>query len=80
MRQTTKRIFAPAMKELETTPKPKRAAMRAMTSNATANCNMVKFSLKKCWAQLAKRQQALGYQLKSATLFRAAVSLLELAL
>ena len=57
-RKTTKRIFATAMNELETTPKPKKAAIKAMMKNAIANCNMAKFSLKKCWAQLAKCQEA----------------------
>jgi hypothetical protein len=46
-RKTKKTIFANPTNEPAMPPKPNKAAIRAMTSNPIANCNMVKSSLKK---------------------------------
>jgi hypothetical protein len=45
--KTKKRIFAPSQEKLATPPKPRKAAIRAMTRNTIAKRNMVRVSFKK---------------------------------
>jgi hypothetical protein len=46
-RKTKKRILAPTQEKLATPPKPRKAAIKAMTRNRIATRSMVRFSFKK---------------------------------
>jgi hypothetical protein len=46
-RKTKKRILAPSQEKLATPPKPRKAAIKAMTRNRIAKRNMARFSFKK---------------------------------